>query len=700
MASGGVSRLRGVVALGLLVICRTAAAQPCPQGNVLEGKPPTATEGFLRFAKLTDGWATLEQAPFDDGAAVRWDDVATSITWDIGRALPLGVFELQADGNDRYVVSTSIDGAKFEPAWVRQPQVGIGLVTASGIDVEPRLSRFVRLEARDGDSVFSASELRAFCDVKGPRDWPLRVRDSSALSIRGMRQVTANSGQLAVLVLGALVALGGLLSGRLMQSRRAIALALIAASVMAWTHFGVFNGRSDLHVGDAFHYFMGPKYFKDTGYFEMYRCTAQAERELGHAGDYANVLVRDLDDNRVWHGSWFSTEAGRCRANFSPRKWDAFKRDVKGFRELIKDQGTIPRLLVDHGFNATPFHTTFLRAFVLHLEPSNFTLRLVAQMDSLALLGAIGAVWWGFGPMSAALFALLLGTGSFWGYPWLGGTIGRHVWLFWMALGLSAARRRRSALATVAFTLAGLHRLYPLFYLAAYVLWHGIRAVRHRKVTNALRSVLLAASLTLGLATVAATLSVGPRAFVDYVHVIQRHANSPGGNRLGFPLLLAERPGGFASNLMNDRLTDPSEVWVAQVRALSHAHWPMRLCAAFLALLLIVRVATKGSPWEAVLSVGPLLFALQDITSYDFVWLTLFATIAIERHRWRWWLAGYVALTLVLGMMFDDMEFQHYLANWALLALLTTIGVDMWQRPRVGAFTQNAWKLRRAIQQI
>lgn len=678
-------RIRYIGRLGcfsLVFFAYPALAQDCPDGNLLEGRPPLSAHSIANPVKLTDGWATVDSAAYDHPDSSLWRTAAASVTWTLGRDLPVSALEIQADGNDKYAVSTSTDGVRFDALWTAEPVSTPGLATRNFSSEAPRTARFIRLEATEGDNVYAATELRAFCRPEGFRGNPLRVRQNTPLPPGVKAQVSANSGQLVVLVLGSLLAFGALARKFVSRFKVLVALLLIAASGFAWTHFLAFHGKGDLHVGDAFHYFMGPKYYASTGYFDLYRCVAQAERELGHGSDYTNAVVRDLDDNRVWHGTWFSTEAGKCRATFSPAKWQDFKKDVSSFRTLIQEQGTVARLLVDHGFNATPFHATFLRAFVLHLDASTTTLRLLAQLDTLAMIGAIVALWWGFGPLAAALFAVVLGTGSFWGYQWLGGTIARHVWLFWMALGLAAAHRRKTGLATVALTLAGLHRLYPLFFLAAYLLWHVVRTLRSRRWLPTLKRSLTAGALTLAFALTATVVSVGPRAFVDYAHVIQRHAGTPGGNRLGFPLLLATHPGGFASNLMDSRLTDPSEVWVRQVRDLSRAHWPLRSLAVLLSGLLIFRVARRGSPREILLATGPLLYALQDITSYDFIWLTLYAVIAIHRVRFRYWYVGYVALTVVLGLIIPDIELQHYVGNWALFALLSVIAVDLWQRPR------------------
>src|SRR5690606_19736531 len=134
----------------------------------------------------------------------------------------------------------------------------------------------------------------------------------------------------------------------------------------------------------------------------------------------------------------------------------------------------------DHGYNATPIHTAWLRLWTSWLTASEANLIALAQLDSLALVLAIVALWWGFGGRIAAAAAVTIAVGYEWGYQWVGGSLGRHTWLASAAVGLAALRRERPALGAAALTLATLLRFIPGVFLGGMGLVVLLQAARRR----------------------------------------------------------------------------------------------------------------------------------------------------------------------------------------------------------------------------
>ncbi|HEY5956853.1 MAG TPA: hypothetical protein VIV60_09885, partial [Polyangiaceae bacterium] len=260
------------------------------------------------------------------------------------------------------------------------------------------------------------------------------------------------------------------------------------------------------------------------------------------------------------------------------------------------------------------------------------------------------------------------------------------VWLAWAAIGIGAARRKRIPLATFALTMAGLHRLFPFVLLGGYWAWLIVAAVRAGRITTAIRKAAPILAMALVSALVVTSVSVGPGAFKSFSHVLVRHADTPGGNRLGFPLLLAVGPGRFDSDIEDRRLTDPTEVWVQQVKAAKRAHWPLQVAGILAALGLVLWVAWQGAAsWVVILATAPLLYVLQDMTSYDYIWLTLLTPLVVARERWRLWLLAYVLSTVVLTLMVTNIELQHFIFNWTLCLVLGRLTVELYQWPRLQA---------------
>ena len=65
-----------------------------------------------------------------------------------------------------------------------------------------------------------------------------------------------------------------------------------------------------VHPTDSFHYYMGPKYFRELGYFSLYECLAAAEIELGAGAAVARRAYRDLGTNQPFAGARLRAPAG------------------------------------------------------------------------------------------------------------------------------------------------------------------------------------------------------------------------------------------------------------------------------------------------------------------------------------------------------------------------------------------------------
>lgn len=667
------------LALFALVLCAAGRvrAESCPNGNILLHAQATDSRGVSDPALLTDGWMVPDGLPFSVPEAAQMRGLRPFVTWDLGSVVTLRSATLQVDNNDTYRLSTSLDGTTFEPWWLSAPVRGSGLTERAAKPAE-RLARYVRFEAVRGDSIYAATEVRAYCH--SPTAWPPPRFTTITVAESPEQTFTYQlySWKVVLGVVGLFLVLVVVPRLKRRGSALGVLWTLIALSVLAWTQFGQLHpGRRVVHTPDTFHYFMGPKYYDETGYFDLYRCTAQAEREMGRGALFDDWYVRDLDDNRVYKGWWFSAPEGRCRATFSPKRWQEFKWDVDAYQAMMADQHPLHRSLSDHGFNATPFHTAWLKLWVAWVPAGPLTLKLLTLLDVVALAVAIGMVSWAFGARTAALFALLLALGFHFAYHWVGGCLGRHTWFMWACAGLSLLARKRSFWGASALTMAGLHRLFPFVFVGALGLSALIDCVRHRRITTAARRILAGILLTTALGVGVAGLTNGWQAFPAFAKVMQRHASTPGGNRMGLPVLLSMGPGRTASRLADARLSDPHQVWKAQIRIAKQERRPLWLLALAICVGLIGWAAYRGAkPWEVVALAGLLVFSAQDMTSYDYIWILLLVPLCATSVRRTLWLAGYCLFTTLVGIVLLDIELQHIFFTIALPVALVGIVID------------------------
>jgi hypothetical protein len=593
------------------------------------------------------------------------------VEWDLGEPSHLVAAAVQADNNDIYRITTSLDGKAYTPFFTADAVHDSGLREriASGLD---GTARFVRFEALSGDQVFAASEVRVYCELPSP--WPPSrvVRDDSPVDPQNIRGWQAQSLKL-VLALLSFPLLFVIVPRLGTRVRRGVLVGVALVAALAWTQFGNFNGGDPLHTWDSFHYFMGTKYFPEVGYFELYRCGAKAEREAGHGDELDRIPIRDTWDNRIYPGDWTRTPEGRCRAHFSAERWRAFEADLAAYRPLFFGH-TLPETFSDHGFNATPFNVAWLRLWTRDTSVTKAHLVWLAQLDSVALVGTVAALAWGFGPVAGVVAALVLGIGGMWSYHWLGGCIGRQTWLLCTALGFALLARDRFFSGGVFLTLAGLLRLFPFVFVGAVGLWAIVDAVRARRFPAAARRYVAGVALTFSLGTAVAGGAVGFDAYRGFARVFERHSHSPLTNQLGLTTLLTWTAGESSEAMVDTSLTNPFERWEHEKLEHRIERRPLWALAVVVGLAVVVTSAFRGaSAAECGALSGLLLFSALPMTSYDYTWLVVLVALASRRPRVLPSLLAFATFTEVLFVFGGEaLETEHLLASLACAVLLAS----------------------------
>lgn len=144
----------------------------CPSGNLLAGLRPIVSRGVSGDpARVTDQRLAPEGAPWDSPPALRLEGMEASLTWDLGAVREVRALALQADANDRYTLSGSLDGRDFVPVGEIAPLAdATGLRRRTEILPAPVALRYLRLDPPEGDGFASVSELEVFCQL--PQVWP------------------------------------------------------------------------------------------------------------------------------------------------------------------------------------------------------------------------------------------------------------------------------------------------------------------------------------------------------------------------------------------------------------------------------------------------------------------------------------------------------------------------------------------------
>ncbi len=493
----------------------------------------------LLFASVTNAWADnvlLHKAPTHGGSAAltdgqvngdgaSWQEAGTTllpvdqyVEWDLFEATTLTQAAIQADNNDSYVVSVSVDAEHWSVWWTAGPVDAPGLQTRQTVDVIPARARFLRLSTFGGDGRMSASELEVFAgSTRGsallvPRwlpkhpldiDWLFLVLATWALLFftsqqTSSRMVVALSLPVAVWLLmvlrrswwvptvdaprvnfmraaAAAMALGAV--AREGWMRRPANETLLkgvwgvasVAALMCFLNLGRAqffdvgqNRPTFLHHYDMRTYFPIAKYFDELRFDGVYAASVAAVAE--ESGGFNVLLRQNLRDLRTHQVT--TVEAQRehieaVRARFSPERWAQFTNDMRYFRQAM-GEGGFWSSMNDHGGNATPVWFLLARLLFFGAAASDLTLWIGVWVDAALLLLALAALWHGFGWRTACLAATLFGAMDFYqfGSNWFGAAL-RHDWLSLWCLSLWALKVKRFRLAGFLIAWSALIRAFP-----------------------------------------------------------------------------------------------------------------------------------------------------------------------------------------------------------------------------------------------
>jgi spermidine synthase len=143
------------------------APADCGTADLLAGKAPKHQEearGDLLL--VTDGTIVPDGAEWDAPEAITWESRPGSLTYDLGKATQVSAFFLQADANDVYLISGSLDDAPGSYRVIARAanvvERGPGLRTRL-LEIEPATVRYLRIATAEGDGFYSIAELAAYC---------------------------------------------------------------------------------------------------------------------------------------------------------------------------------------------------------------------------------------------------------------------------------------------------------------------------------------------------------------------------------------------------------------------------------------------------------------------------------------------------------------------------------------------------------
>jgi hypothetical protein len=285
---------------------------------------------------------------------------------------------------------------------------------------------------------------------------------------------------------------------------KGIALFLAVMSVGAYFRYGDLGYVNYYHRWEFFHYFIGSKYDRELGYTRLYNCAAVAQADSGMINEVRARKLRDLSIDVLAPAQTALDHPEECRDRFTAERWEAFKEDVKFFRNQSGLQYWND-MQKDHGYNPPPVWTVMGHFWSSRHAADDGYIKFLACFDLAFWIGLFGAVWWAFGWRVFAVAAIFWGCQLPAEYFWTGGAFMRHDWIFWLVLSGCLLRKRYFALGGAAFAYSTLLRVFPGILLVGMAMVAGTYIWKqHVKLANHERIARLALYVTAGLMAVTA----------------------------------------------------------------------------------------------------------------------------------------------------------------------------------------------------
>lgn len=441
--------------------------------------------------------------------------------------------------------------------------------------------------------------------------------------------------------------------------KKIVAGILGVAGVVAYFQFFQIGYKEFYHRWEFFHYYVGSKYYKEIGFEGIYTCAAVAEFDLGYQKEARTRKLRDLRENLIVPTKDILEHPERCKAAFTPERWDAFKADIDFFRRVSLGNYWTD-MQKDHGYNPPPvWGLTGWLFSSLHPATEGYC-QLLSSLDILLFSAMFGMVGWAFGWRVMCVALIFWGTQDASPFYWTGGAFLRQDWLFYTIASACMLRKQKYFWGGAFLMYGTLLRVFPLFFFAGWIvvaaaqLWRSYKKgaismpITHRKV--------LAGSVAAALVLIPASSMVhGWRAWPDFIHHISVHNSTPLTNHMGWKTIVAHRADGRMAVAKDPKLTDPFEKWKDMRR-----ERVQQLKVVYLGGIAVMFGAFCWACWRLknlwiVEALGCLLVTIGvELTCYYYSYFIFGAMLSKVRRHIEWALLVTSALT----------EIAHLQLNW------------------------------------
>ncbi|MCX7952523.1 MAG: hypothetical protein N2654_02655 [Deltaproteobacteria bacterium] len=571
----------------------------------------------------------------------------------------IGFIAIQADANDSYLVEC-LDVNKKSLLWIVPHETGKdGLWIRSFTLKKPQECLTVHLRPGVGDGKYSIGKV--LLEEKEPMNWqeyknqlPKKISyvGNSAISVERMNAI-----RLGVIFFTILV-----LFINHERIKRFGLLFCLFLGLWCWYNCGRFHLTRYFHAHDVFHYYVGSKYSPELGYRLIYRCVLLATQELGLP---VPKLARNLETNLVVTSEKELEKSATCKIRFSEDRWKSFVSDIRYF---TKYHGNFSSIVLDHGYNASPFWN-IIGYFISNIfQATDVNLTIISFLDSILISIGLLLSLLAFGLKPVSILVVFWGTAQHADYGWTGNSFLRLDWFSFILIGTSLLKLQWSFPAYIAFTIAAGLRIFPglciLGLLLARVFNSGINTIRLTQAVGLICVAFVFFELAL---------------FGNFNHIkefkenLKKHAETFSTNVVGIRIIVSYSEQSRAITAKDLTQDDEFGLWKQQrLKKLEERKFILWGLNLLLWGLFIIALAFKPQEYAVPLLALTLVQSISA-SNYDYVFLCLLALLPKQFQTCISLpiLAGlthFVALYWE-GYPYDDIYFGHSLLIyvWTLL---------------------------------
>jgi Glycosyltransferase family 87 len=294
--------------------------------------------------------------------------------------------------------------------------------------------------------------------------------------------------------------------------------AAAVALFSAWGAYGISTSQLRfVHHWEQYHFFLGAKFQRELGSFNIYKATLLADRES--TGILSGVQkVRDLTNFEEVSTESALQNAPQVRGRFSEEKWNELKKDwSKISQEWPLDWN---RALTDHGNSNSPAWVLLAAPLTAMFPISPENTAALGFLDWILMFAMWLGLWHCFGHRVAAL-SLLVACAQPFCFDYLVGSFLRWDWLFCLGLAACCLQLQKHRVAGLFFGFAVATKLFPIFFGLTLLLKVLADAWQRKKLERKYLDFLLGSVATGAVAVSLSAAFFGWGSWVEYAQRIQ-----------------------------------------------------------------------------------------------------------------------------------------------------------------------------------